>query len=243
MSMPKRNCDSGGRMSANSRENTAAVDEALGAFSSITDRMQGFLYRCRNDSAYTMLFMTSGIRALCGYEASEFIHNRYRTFVSITHPDDLSLVDAAVARALQTRSNWAIDYRLIRKEGGPIWIHEIGGGVFSDAGELLYLEGFVVSVDDRKNLEGENRALLEGIGNVSAQIVGETGAILGILRALKMLGINARIEAARSVGNGAGFDVVAQEITNLAASSAEAAQRIKRLMDDLQALLVRKERR
>lgn len=235
--------DSGGRMSADLSDKRAADDELLNAFSSITDRMQGFLYRCRNDSAYTMLFMTNGIRTMCGYDPSEFIHNSQRTFVSITHADDAAIVDAAVSRAVATRSNWDIDYRLIRKGGDPIWIHEIGGGVFSDAGDLLYLEGFIVDVDDRKNLENENRVLLEGIGNVSGQIVKETSAILEILRSLKMLGINARIEAARSAASGAGFDVVAQEITNLAASSAEAAQRIKRLMDELQRLLVRKERR
>lgn len=230
-------------MSADSSGKRATDADILGAFASIADRMQGFLYRCRNDSAYTMLFMTNGMRTICGYDPAEFIDNSQRTYTSITHPDDVPLVDAAVARAVAAKSNWTIDYRLTPKAGTPIWVHEIGGGVFGNAGDLLYLEGFVVSVDDRKNVEDENRVLLEGIGNVSGRIVQETSAILGILRSLKMLGINARIEAARSAGSGAGFEVVAQEITNLATSSSEAAQRIKRLMDELQGLLVRKERR
>jgi PAS domain S-box-containing protein len=212
-------------------------EERLSAFSSIASRMHGFLYRCRNDSNYTMLFMTEGIRSLCGYEASEFIDNRNRTFASILHPDDSAHVDTAVASALESKSAWNVDYRLVCKQGGMTWAHEIGGGVYSDSGKLLYLEGFIVGVDDRKALEMRNKALFDGVGGITGQIVRETRAILDVLRALRMLGFNARIEAARAAGHGLGFDVVAQEITHLADTSADATQRITRLMDQLQELL------
>ena len=33
------------------------VDERLAALLSITGRMDGFLYRCRNDANYTMLYI------------------------------------------------------------------------------------------------------------------------------------------------------------------------------------------
>ena len=37
------------------------MDERLDALLSITGRMDGFLYRCRNDAAYTMLYISDGI--------------------------------------------------------------------------------------------------------------------------------------------------------------------------------------
>lgn len=211
--------------------------EMLGTFTSIASRMHGFLYRCRNDSDYTMLFMTEGIRSLCGYEASEFIENRGRTFASILYTDDTAHVNEAVTEALNSRRNWDIDYRLLRKNGTSTWAHEVGGGVYGDKGDLLYLEGIIVGVDDRKLLEQRNETLLEGVSSISQQIAGETHAILGVLRALKMLGFNARIEATRAGHHGSGFGVVAQEITQLANDSAEATRRITRLMDQLQTLL------
>ena len=36
-------------------------DERLDALLSITGRMDGYLYRCRNDASYTMLYISDGI--------------------------------------------------------------------------------------------------------------------------------------------------------------------------------------
>ena len=120
---------------------------------SITGRMNGFLYRCRNDAAYTMLYISEGILAVSGYQSAEVLGNRVRTFSSIIHPDDLDTIRIAVDQALDTRSNWAVDYRVLSKNGQPIWVHEIGGGVFSEAGELEFLEGFVIDITARKRAE------------------------------------------------------------------------------------------
>ena len=37
------------------------ADERLDALLSITGRMDGYLYRCRNDQSYTMLYISDGI--------------------------------------------------------------------------------------------------------------------------------------------------------------------------------------
>jgi PAS domain S-box-containing protein len=214
-----------------------AVDERLSALLSITGRMDGFLYRCRNDASYTMLYISEGIQALSGYPASDFIGNKVRGYSTITHPDDLSVVDAAVGKALETRGNWTIDYRIMPRQGAPIWVHEIGGGVFNQAGDLEFLEGFIIDITERKQLEDRNRALIDRIAAISEHIVKDTSNILEVLRALKMLALNARIEAARAGEQGLGFAVVAQEIKTLATTSGASAERITKLMDELQEVL------
>lgn len=215
----------------------AAMDGRLEAMLSIAGRMNGFLYRCQNDAAYTMLYMSEGVATILGYPAGDFIGNRVRAFTSITHPEDLAGVDAAVGKALESHGNWRIDYRLMHRDGHPVWIHEIGGGVFDAAGQLQFLEGFIVSIDDRKAVERENAALIASVAAMSDQIVKDTGTILDVLRALKMLALNARIEAARAGEHGLGFAVVAQEIKSLATKTGESAERITRLMQELQKAL------
>jgi hypothetical protein len=221
---------------ASGTEESAGIAE-LAALLSITRRMNGFLYRCQNDPSYTMLYMTDGIAALTDYPASDFIGNRVRAFSSICHPDDLAVVDKAVGAALEGRTNWNIDYRLVGRQGQAIWINEIGGGVFDEAGELRFLEGCIVSIADRKMLEMSNRQVVDHLGQVSREIIASTGNILKVLSALKMLALNARIEATRAGDMGKGFAVVAQEIKTLAAASGESAEKITRLTQDLQATL------
>lgn len=220
-------------------ESAAGSDAAaeLGALLSITRRMNGFLYRCQNDPSYTMLYMTDGITPLTEYPAGDFIGNRVRAFTSICHPDDLGLVDKAVGAALESKTNWDIDYRLVSRSGKTVWINEIGGGVFDEFGELKFLEGCIVSIADRKELEVQNRQVVNHLGEVSKQIVASTGNILKVLGALKMLALNARIEATRAGEMGRGFAVVAQEIKSLAAATGESAEKITHLTRDLQSTL------
>ncbi len=225
-----------GLMEAHSAEGQG-MDPRLEAMLSITGRMNGCLYRCRNDAAYTMLFISDSIATVTGFPASDFINNRIRTFTSICHPEDTGKVDAAVGQALDARGQWDLDYRLIGRDGGEIWIHETGGGVYGDNGELLFLEGAIVNVNDRKRLENEVQAMLDRIAVISNSIVKDTTTILDVLRALKMLALNARIEAARAGEQGLGFAVVAQEIKSLATLTGESAERITSLMNELHTVL------
>jgi PAS domain S-box-containing protein len=218
-----------------------AIDPRLEALLSISARMNGCLYRCSNDTAYTMLFITESVEQMTGYPASDFLNNRVRTWVSVCHPDDTPAVDAAVGKALEQGSQWDLDYRLIGRNGAEIWVHETGGGVFGANGDLLYLEGAIINVTDRKKLENEVQAMLDRIAVISNSIVKDTSAILDVLRALKMLALNARIEAARAGEQGLGFAVVAQEIKSLATLTGESAERITSLMTELNGVLTKQD--
>ncbi|MES1150953.1 MAG: PAS domain-containing methyl-accepting chemotaxis protein [Dongia sp.] len=218
-------------------EQDGAAEGELAALLSISRRMNGFLYRCQNDASYTMLYITDGIRPLTDYPPEDFLGNRVRGFSSICHPDDVGLVDRSVGQALEARANWDIDYRLVHRNGKAVWINEIGGGVFDGAGQLQYLEGCIVSIADRKTLEMKNREIVDHLAGVSREIVKGTSTILQVLSALKMLALNARIEATRAGEFGRGFNVVAQEIKSLAAATGESAENIKSLTRDLQSTL------
>ena len=224
-------------VSPSALEQESPAEAELTALLSISRRMNGFLYRCQNDASYTMLYITDGIRPLTDYPPEDFIGNRIRGFSSICHPDDVGMVDKAVGKALETKTNWDFDYRLVHRDGKPVWINEIGGGVFDESGQLQYLEGCIISIADRKALEIQNREIVDHLAEVSREIVNGTANILRVLGALKMLALNARIEAARAGEFGRGFNVVAQEIKSLAAATGESAEKIKPLSRDLQSTL------
>jgi len=186
---------------------------------SILGRMSGFLYRCRADEDYTMLEMTDGIERIFGYPANEIIGNRTRTFTSIMFEEDVPLMDEVVGRALQSRNDWTMEYRIRRRDGNLVWVTETGGGVWDEAGELLYLEGSIINIE----------SLYQRIDDQTAGMrvtASKTTEILQSLRYLKLLAVNAGIEAARAGTAGSGFAVLAAEMRTLANSSEEAARAI-----------------
>lgn len=143
------------------------ADERLDALLSITGRMDGYLYRCRNDQSYTMLYISDGISNISGYPPGDFIQNKVLEYVSVIHPDDLERVFAAVNTALEAKRNWNVDYRIVPNFGSAVWVREIGGGVFNDTGELVFLEGFVIDISDRKLIEDSNAYLLTQLKDVN----------------------------------------------------------------------------
>jgi PAS domain-containing protein len=215
--------------------------DRLAALISIAGRMNGFLYRCRNDADYTMLVMEGDVPRLTGRQATDFTEGARQSYAGVIHHEDAESVDAAIDAAVKERRGWEVQYRIALPDGGSRWVREIGGGVFDDDGRLACLEGLVVDIALRKRDEEKNALMFQEVARTSQDIVADTTVILSVLKTLKLLALNARIEAARAGEFGAGFTVVATEIKTLAEQTGEAAERITTLMADLQMLLSNRE--
>jgi PAS domain S-box-containing protein len=186
---------------------------------SVLGRMNGFLYRCRADENYTMLEMTDGIARVFGYPIDEIVGNRIRTFTSIMCEEDIPRMDELVALGLEKKTDWTMEYRIRHHKGHYIWVTETGGGVWDAAGELLYLEGSIINIESLYQRIDEQTADMR----VAAS---RTTEILHSLRYLKLLAVNAGIEAARAGSAGQGFAVLATEMRTLANDSEAAARAI-----------------
>lgn len=187
--------------------------------SSVLGRMNGFLYRCRADEHYTMLDMTDGIQRIFGYKVDEIVGNRVRTFTSIMCEEDVPAMDTVVGKALESRTDWTLEYRIRHNNGHFIWVTETGGGVWDENGELLYLEGSIVNIETLYQRIDEQTADMRATASRTAEI-------LHSLRYLKLLAVNAGIEAARAGTAGAGFAVLASEMRALANDSEAVARQI-----------------
>ncbi len=206
-------------------------------FESISSRMSGFLYRCRMDDDYTMLNMFGNVEELTGYKHHELIGNKFTSYVNLIHQDDGQAVDDAVAAAIEQHKNWDVDYRLKCKMGEPIWVNEKGGPVFDDNNQVIFLEGVVTTIQVRKMQELERQSRMEEVEGHSSDIVKQTQTILDMLKTLRLLSLNASIEAARAGDAGRGFAVVASEVKKLAENTGHATTEITRLTKELDALL------
>ncbi len=132
-----------------------ALRESEEKFRTLTANIPGAVYRCANDPDWTMDFISDVIEEISGYKASDFIQNRIRSYASIVHPEDGKLVGATVQKALAERQPYLLEYRIVRSDGSIRWVYEKGQGIFSDNGDLLWLDGAVFDITERKLAEEE----------------------------------------------------------------------------------------
>ncbi len=105
--------------------------------------LPGCVYRCLPNDETTMLFLSGGIEALCGYPAGDFLSGK-RTLASIVMAEDLPEVVRRMIAANKARTNYEHEYRIKHADGSIRWAYGKGQGVFDDAGKLQYYDGLIL---------------------------------------------------------------------------------------------------
>ena len=133
---------------------TRALQKSESRFRGMVANLPGVVYRCHNDSDWTMHYVSEEILALSGYPASDFIDNRVRSYASVIHPDDLPTT-FAVATAIARQESFELTYRLQHADGHSVWVREKGRGEFDSRGQLQWIAGFIWDISERKAVEDE----------------------------------------------------------------------------------------
>lgn len=124
----------------------------------------GVAYRCRNDTDWTMEYMSEGVAPLTGYSAADFVQKHRVAWAQLIEPEDRDRVWAEVQAALERRGPFRIEYRIRTRAEQLKWVWEQGRGVYDADGELLALEGFVTDITARKTAEAQLRERLKAPG-------------------------------------------------------------------------------
>ncbi|MDZ8052854.1 MAG: GAF domain-containing protein [Aulosira sp. ZfuVER01] len=142
--------------------------------STLISNLPGYVYRVANDRDYTPEFISEGVFSITGYRQEEYLIERTISCGKEIHPDDCDLVWETVQRAVKLRQPFEFEFRIITKSGIQKWLWERGQGIFSDSGELLCLEGFVIDISARKAAETalqESRRLYQTLVENSPDII------------------------------------------------------------------------
>ena len=132
-----------------------ALRESEEKFRTLTSNIPGAVYRCANDRAWTMDFISETIEEISGYPTSDFVQNSVRSYASILYPEDREMVGGIVEEAISKRAPFIIDYRIVRSDGSVRWVYEKGQPIFSDDGNVLWLDGVIFDITERKHDELE----------------------------------------------------------------------------------------
>jgi len=131
------------------------LKESRDQYISLVSNIPGITFRCLNDSNWTMLYINNEVEKISGYPASEFINNTIRTFESIIVPEDNERIIYLTKEAILLDKAWEIEYRIIHGNGSIKWVYEKGRGIKNVEGIVLYLDGVIIDITDKKKYELE----------------------------------------------------------------------------------------
>ena len=121
------------------------------------------------DAASSNLFTSSQIEPLLGYTIDEWKSDA-TLFVRTLHPEDRDRVLTAHARTHATLQPLSVEYRLLARDGRVVWVRDEGVVVLGDAGEPLYLQGYLLDVTAEREAQEQLRQMalydpLTGLAN------------------------------------------------------------------------------
>ncbi len=123
----------------------------------LVSNLEGVVFRCSIDAAWTILFVSPGCLDLTGYRAEEVMNSRSLSFEELTHPEDREIVRQKIMLAISAKQHYAVEYRMHCKDGSEKWVKERGQRVSDERGQLV-LEGFIEDITEQVNT---NRRLIE----------------------------------------------------------------------------------
>ncbi|MEI7723578.1 MAG: ATP-binding protein [Bacteroidota bacterium] len=135
------------------REMSKQLAQSERQLSTLVSNLPGMVYRCMNDRAWSMLFVSDGSQSLTGYTSEDFIDNHKVLFNDIIIEEYREIVWNEWQVALANGDMYEGEYPIITSTGEKKWVWERGRGIYNDQGEVLYLEGYIEDISGRRIAE------------------------------------------------------------------------------------------
>lgn len=121
-------------------------------------------------------YVSPQIEEMTGYSPAEWLDNP-GLWYSLIHPDDREISIEMEAQALREGRMPQLEYRLIRRDGRVIWVHD-ESMVSIDSHQKQLVQGFLLDITDSKQTEEQLQrrlAELHAVQGVSETLVQKTG--------------------------------------------------------------------
>ncbi len=138
------------------KEAEAALRETEERYRTLVERVPAIIYIQRpiegKTASYDTTYMSPRVEEVLGYPARAFVEDPHRWY-GVIHPGDRDRVRAEDERTDQTGEPFSMEYRVVRKDGGVVWLGDEATLVRDGSGEPLYWLGVQRDITARKDWE------------------------------------------------------------------------------------------
>lgn len=134
-----------------------SLKESERSKSVLLSHLPGLAYRCKYDHEWTMQFVSDGCMELTGYPVRSLLYNMEISYNDIIAPEYRELLWDEWKRILPEKLPLKYEYEIITADGKRKWVLEMAEGVFNDQNEVEALEGIIIDISDRKEIENNLR--------------------------------------------------------------------------------------
>ena len=127
----------------------------------LMSNLPGLAYRCKYDRDWTMQFVSEGCYDLTGYKSESLVNNRDLSYNNLISPEYREVLWNKWKQVLEKGQSFRYEYEIITASGKRKWVLEMGQGVYNDEGKVDALEGIILDISDRKEMENRLRYINE----------------------------------------------------------------------------------
>lgn len=114
-------------------------------------------------------YISPAVEKVYGYTPKEIAEGGESLWFGRIHPDDIDGVKKAYEALITTAEKFDIEYRIRRKDGEWIWLHDRALTVY-EKNNVFYVDGIFADVTERKQMEAERERLLKETDRINKEL-------------------------------------------------------------------------
>jgi len=168
------------------------IRESEEKFRLLANNIPATVYLVKYNSERTKVFLNDEIEKLTGYAKDDFMDGKV-SLIDLYHPEEREAITREIEKAINKGKPFHVSYRLVQKNGNIIWAEEYGETI-SMGEENSYIEGVVIDITERKQIEealkgreiaeAANKAKTQFLANMSHEIRTPLNGIVGFTNLL-----------------------------------------------------------